>query len=51
MIWVKKGLKRGQRGRSPGVDIFNLIIQKVQDTGMHLEVDEEQWIVLPHVQF
>ena len=25
-----------------GVDIFN-IIQKVQDTVIHLEVDEEQW--------
>ena len=24
------------------MDIFN-IIQKVQDTGIHLEVDEEQW--------
>ena len=34
------GLKLEQRG--PNVDIFN-IIQIVQDTVIHLEVDEEQW--------
>ena len=34
-------LKREQRG-GHDVDIF-IIIQKVQDTVFHLEVDEEQW--------
>ena len=35
-------LKREQREDHHDVDIFN-IIQKVQDTVIHLEVDEEQW--------
>ena len=39
MIWVKDW---NEDGEDPDVDIFN-IIQKVQDTGIHLEVDEEQW--------
>ena len=40
MIWVKDS---NEDGEDPDVDIFN-IIQKVQDdTGIHLEVDEEQW--------
>ena len=39
MIWVKD---LNEDREDPGVDIFN-IIQKVQDTGIHLEVDEEQW--------
>ena len=29
------------------VDIFN-IIQKVKDTVIHLEVDEEQWKITSH---
>ena len=33
-------LKREQRTHD--VDIFN-VIQKVQDTVIHLEVDDEQW--------
>ena len=39
MIWVRDG---NEDREDPDVDIFN-IIQKVQDTGIHLEVDEEQW--------
>ena len=39
MIWVKDW---NEDREDPDVDIFN-IIQKVQDTGIHLEVDEEQW--------
>ena len=35
-------LKRERRGPMIDVDIFN-VIQKVQDTVIHLEVDEEQW--------
>ena len=34
-------LKREQRGPGHDIDIF--IIQKVRDTVIHLEVDEEQW--------
>ena len=40
MIWVKDWNE--DREDPDDVDIFN-IIQKVQDTGIHLEVDEEQW--------
>ena len=36
MIWVKDW---NEDREDPDVDIFN-IIQKVQDTGIHLEVDE-----------
>ena len=39
MIWVKDW---NEDREDPDVDIFN-IVQKVQDTGIHLEVDEEQW--------
>ena len=39
MIWVQEG---NENREDPDVDIFN-IIQIVQDTVMHLEVDEEQW--------
>ena len=39
MIWVKD---RNEDREDHDVDIFN-IIQKVQDTVIHLEVDEEQW--------
>ena len=39
MIWVKDW---NEDREDPDVDIFN-IIQKVQDTGIHLEVDKEQW--------
>ena len=35
-------LKREQRGPMIDADIFN-VIQKVQDTVIHLEVDEEHW--------
>ena len=39
MIWVKNW---NENREGPDVDIFN-IIQIVQDTVIHLEVDEEQW--------
>ena len=39
MIWVKDW---NEDREDHGVDIFN-IIQKVQDTVIHLEVDEGQW--------
>ena len=39
MIWVKDW---NEDREDPDVDILH-IIQKVQDTGFHLEVDEEQW--------
>ena len=35
-------LKREQRGPMIDVDIFN-VIQKVQDTVIHVEVEEQQW--------
>ena len=41
MIWVKDS---SEDREDPDVDIFN-IIQKVQDTGIHLEVD-----VVSHIQ-
>ena len=37
-----KSLHRNENREDHDVDIFN-IIQKVQDTVIHLEVDEEQW--------
>ena len=37
-----KGWSEGQE--DPDVDIFN-ISQNVQDTVIHLEVDEEQWAI------
>ena len=36
-----KSLHRNENREGHNVDIF--IIQKVQDTVIHLEVDEEQW--------
>ena len=39
MIWVKDW---NENREGPDVDIFK-IIQIVQDTVIHLEVDEEQW--------
>ena len=39
MIWVKDWT---EDKKGPDVDIFN-IIQIVQDTVIHLGVDEEQW--------
>ena len=38
--WLVKDWNEGRE--DPDVDILN-ISQKVQDTGIHLEVDEEQW--------
>ena len=39
MIWAKD---RNEDREDHDVDIFN-IIQKVQDTVIHLEEDEKQW--------
>ena len=38
-LWVKG---RNENREGPDVDIFN-IIEIVQDTVIHLEVDEEHW--------
>ena len=44
MIWVKDW---NEDREDHGVDIFN-IIQKVQDTVFHLEVEKEQWKIRSH---
>ena len=42
MIWVKDR-NEGRDDPDVDIDIFNIIQKVVQDTVIHLEVDEEQW--------